>query len=77
MPNYTPDNEEQANYLWCVRNNIRVSPGGVKGQPGCWTIDISTDGKTWKSSPESYEKDTIWPKYYEICKWFVDKYKNK
>ena len=75
MPEYSASEEENSWYLWCVRNNIRVSPGGVQGNPDCWTIDICTDGKTWKKSPKQYDRDNIWPEYYKICLWFYNKYK--
>lgn len=74
MPEYQHSQEEWFWYKWCMDNNIRVSPGGTK-DPNSWTIDISTDGKTWKKSPKTYTREDIWREYYLICKWFYKKYK--
>lgn len=72
---YIASDLESEAYLWCVRNDVRVSPGGTKTK-GEWTIDVSTDGKTWKRSPWTVQEDSLWQKYYEICLWYYEKYKN-
>ena len=72
MPDYVPSEEERAAYMYCMRNNIRISPGGTK-DPNEWTIDISLDGKTWNKSPKSYGREEVWKKYYEICAYYKRK----
>ena len=74
MPDYPATDEERDWHLWCVRNNVRVSPGGVQGDPDVWTIDVSLDGKTWRKSPSKYSREIIWSEYFKVCKYYYDKY---
>ena len=74
MPTYSPSKQEWEAYMWCMRNKVRVSPGRIQKKLE-WTVDISTDGATWKRSPKSYGKEEIWEQYYKICIWFENKYK--
>ena len=70
---YMPTKEEQEAYMWCVRNNIRISPASGY-------IEVNLDGDPvkgkWHRSPERYEGDALWEKYYEICTYYYNK-KNK
>lgn len=72
MPSYTPNNKELEAYLWCVRNNIRISPQGVAGKGG-WKIAIHIGGD-WKLSPV-FNPDEIWIKYYEYCTYYYERNK--
>lgn len=73
MPEYSPTKEEMGWYLYCVRHNIKISPGGIIGS-NLWTIDVNTNG-TWHKSPSKYNRDSIWVGYYKICKYYYDKRK--
>ena len=70
MPDYIPTEHEKQAYLYCVRNNIRISPGG--GSEVDWHIDIYAGGK-WNRSKEKYNRDEIWSEYYRCCLYYYDK----
>ena len=76
MPTHNYSEEEFGWYAYCVRNNIRISPGAVQGDIDHWHIDVCLDGKKWHRSPEKYDRETIWNKYYQICRYYHDKAKN-
>ena len=59
-----------------MNNNIRISPGGVSGKK-VWTIDISTDGSTWRKSPDTYKENEVWGAFYKIALWFYKKHSDK
>ena len=71
MPSYVPSQEERKWHLYCVRNDIRVSPGGANYDN--WHIDVCLDGKTWHRSPKTFGKDEIWENCYKICRYYYDK----
>ena len=77
MPQYIPTQEENEAYIYCVRNNIRISPIGIQGVIGKWKIGINVGpykkGEKINLAPHIYDKDTIWPSYYEMCKYYYDK----
>ena len=73
MPDYIPTKEEYDAYLYCVRNSIRISPGGTNIHNE-WTIDIFAKGK-WNKSPDSYGHKEIWEVYYNYCKYYYEKSK--
>lgn len=77
MPQYIPTQKENKAYLYCVRNNIRISPIGIQGVIGKWKIGINIGpykkGEKTNLAPHIYDKDTIWPSYYEMCKYYYDK----
>lgn len=79
MPKYTPSPDEVKWYSYCVNNNIRISPTGIQGDQDHWHICINIGpyrrGEKQNKSPEKYNRNDIWPKYYEFCKYYYDKYK--
>tara|TARA_Y100001937_G_C6974866_1_gene265042 strand:- start:197 stop:478 length:282 start_codon:yes stop_codon:yes gene_type:complete len=79
MPSYMPSEEERSWHLFCVRNNIRISPFGIMNNNDNWRIAINLGpykrGEKPNLSPETYNRKTIWPKYYEMCKYYYDKYR--
>jgi len=79
MPKYLATPEENEWYLFCVRNNIRISPLAIDGDSDHWRITINL-GKYVRYekpniSPSKYCRNTIWPEYYKMCKYYYDKYK--
>ena len=62
MPSYIPTDEEQEWRLFCTRNNIRISPYGIRGEK-C------------NFAPHIYDRNQIWPELYKMCKYYYDKYK--
>jgi len=79
MPDYLPNEEERAAYNYCVRNNIRISPIGIKEDSQKWKIEIRMGpykrGERANVSPSIYDKHTIWPEYYRMCKYYYEKYR--
>ena len=77
MPQYLPTQEENKAYIYCVRNNIRISPIGMQGEIGKWRIGINVGpyvkGEKTNIAPHIYDKHTICPSYYEMCKYYYDK----
>lgn len=81
MPNYTPSKEDMEASIFCIRNNIRISPMGIYGEKDKWKISINIGpykkGEKQNISPHIYDKHTIWPEYYRMCKYYFIKYENK
>jgi len=66
------DDKSREAYLWCIRNNIYISPIAISESK--WKIDIVNNGKT-NTSPDSYGKTEIWTKIFEFYKYYYDKYR--
>ena len=66
--------EEQA-YLYCVKNDIRISPIGVQGTLDQWYIGISTpeDYKRVYNSPETCDRHSVWQIFYKYCNYYYEK----
>ena len=60
MPQYLPNKEERAAYNYCVKNNIRISPVGIKEDSQRWRIEIRMGpykrGERANVSPSIYDK---------------------
>ena len=70
MPDYVPSDEETEAYIYCVRNNIRISPKGDDGEH--WYIEVFA-GNKWNKSKHKYDREQIWPEYYRCCLYYYDK----
>ena len=79
MPTYTASEEEWEWYRFCVRRNIRISPYGIQNKVDRWKITINigqySRGEKINFSPSTYDRNTIWPEYYKMCKYYYDKYR--
>ena len=75
MPEYIPTEEEYDAYLYCVRNSIRISPGGTNIHNE-WTIDIFAKGK-WNKPPKSYGPKEVWEVFYNYCIYYYEKGKTE
>jgi len=79
MPNYDPSDEEVKARNFCIENNYRISPLGIKDEKEKWRIGINIGpykkGEKPNIAPSVYDKDTIWPEYYKFCKYYYDKYR--
>tara|TARA_R110002153_G_scaffold158108_4_gene310164 strand:+ start:2802 stop:3068 length:267 start_codon:yes stop_codon:yes gene_type:complete len=77
MPPYTPTQEQTKAANYCIRNSIRISPLGINGENGKWKLGINIGlykkGEKTNIAPHVYDKHTIWPSYYEMCKYYYDK----
>lgn len=78
LPDYIPSEEERKWYMYCVRNDIIISPVGTP-DPGKWYIGISdkSNHKKVYNSKFIYDKDTVMVAFYEMCKYYYDKNENK
>lgn len=74
MGNYAPKNKEQEAYMWCVRNNIYISPKAKSTTE--WHLTVTINGKE-SISPTAYEKIDIWKQLYKFYVYYYDKYANK
>jgi hypothetical protein len=79
MPVYHASVEEKEARDYCIKNNIRISPLGIKDEKEKWRIGITfgsyKKGEKMNISPNIYDKDTIWPEYFKMCKYYYDKYR--
>jgi hypothetical protein len=71
MGNYIYSAKEQIAYLWCVRNNIYISPKAISTTE--WFICIVINGKE-NISPDTYKKTDIWKQIYKFYTYYYDKY---
>jgi hypothetical protein len=73
LPYNRSDLENNA-YLWCVQNNIAISPFAVAGsEPRKWWVDVKAKNKV-KRSPYQYDEHQIWPKIFELYVFYYEKY---
>jgi hypothetical protein len=77
MPNYIPSKKESEWHKACVDNGVIISPYGIQYEKSKWRIAIAMKGthKNLNFAPHVYDEDTIWISYYEMCKYYYDKYK--
>jgi len=78
MGSYSRNPEEDEAAIWCIQNNICITPRQAKwGQPR-WYVDIEKgvypNRKLLGTSPETYGKDTIWEKISEYQTYYYKKY---
>ena len=77
MPSYFPSTEERKWMNYCVDNNIRISQQPVKEEIGRWRMTVNIGpykrGEVPHMSPSIYDKDTVYPAYYQMCKYYYDK----
>ena len=79
VPPYSPSDEEQEWYRYCVRNDIRISLKPVKEEIGVWHITVVIGpykrGEKINVSPSVYTRDNVHQMYYQTCKYYYDKRK--
>lgn len=69
---YAADDEMDA-AMWCIKNNIKISPLKKSFSEDRWYIEITLNGKTHRS-PESYGKTAVWEKMYEYYLYYYNRY---
>jgi len=72
MGKYYATYDEMNAAMWCVKNNIKVSPLKKSYTEDVWYIEIAINGKTHKS-PEAYGKVFVWEKMYEFYLYYYNK----
>ena len=73
MPSYIPSKEETEAYIYCVRNNIRISPRGITRDPNHWHIEVCVSEGKWYRDASKYSREEIWGRYYEYCLYYYNK----
>ena len=73
MGRYYATDDEMNAAMWCVKNNIKISPLKKSFTEDRWYIEITLNGKTHKS-PESYGKTVVWEKMYEFYLHYYNRY---
>jgi hypothetical protein len=77
MPEHNPSEEDMKASVWCIKNDIRISPMGINGEQNKWRICINVGpyvkGEKQNISPHIYDKDTIWIEYFNFCKYYYNK----
>jgi hypothetical protein len=80
MGSYQKTEEEADASIWCLRNDICITPRQSEWGVPMWYIDIEKgmypNRRLIGTSPESYGKNTIWEKVAEYQKYYYDKYRN-
>ena len=80
MGSYTRTKDESNAGIWCLRNDICITPRQSEWGVPMWYIDIEKgmypNRKLIGTSPDSYGKNTIWEKVAEYQKYYYDKYRN-
>jgi hypothetical protein len=71
MGNYTAKDEETKALLWCINNNIKITPTAVSSKE--WYLDIIINGRT-NRSPVTYEKIEIWKQLYKFYLYYYNKH---
>ena len=74
MGNYICSAKEQEAYMWCIRNNIYISPKALSTTE--WFLCIVINGNS-NISPNAYKKIDIWKQLYKFYSYYYDKYANK
>lgn len=75
MPDYIMSELENNAYIWCIKNDIKISPFAVSADQNIrkWWIDVDAKGKV-KRSPYQYDENQIWPKLFELYVFYYKKY---
>jgi hypothetical protein len=73
MGKYYATDEEIDAAMWCIKNNIKISPLKKSFAEDRWYIEITLNGKTHRS-PESYGKTVVWEKMYEFYLYYYNLY---
>ena len=72
------DPETMKAYSWCLDHGITI--GMFATSPGFgnrhWEIEITIDNKK-KKSPREYGPDELYPKVFELYKYYYNKYKDE
>ena len=72
MGSYIASKEETEAKIWCIKNNIKISPW-AKDISNWYVSVIINNGKN-NVSPEAYPRVEIWVKVYEFYKYYYKKY---
>jgi hypothetical protein len=73
MGRYYATDDEMNAAMWCVKNNIKISPLKKSFLEDKWYIEITLNGDTHRS-PESYVKFIVWEKLYGFYLYYYNRH---
>lgn len=71
MGSYIASETEQAAYMWCIRNGIKIAPSANSNTE--WYLTIDVNSKVAKS-PIAYEKIEVWKQLYKFYLYYYNKH---
>ena len=77
MGSYTPTNEETQASIWCIQNDICITPRAIKYGERIWVIDIEKGkypNRKRLGTSDSFGPNTIWEKVSEYQLYYYKKY---
>ena len=77
MGTYKRSNEEDAAAIWCIQNNICITPRAIKYGERIWVVDIEKGkypNRKLLGTSEPYGPNTIWEKVSEYQLYYYKKY---
>lgn len=74
MGDCKPSKQESEARLWCIRNDILISPKAIN--EGRWSIVIQNK-QIINEDPSNYTKTRIWERVHEYYNYYYKKYENK
>ena len=80
MGEYSRSIEENEAALWCMHNDICITPRQVKWGERKWSIDIEKGkypNRKLLGTSQEYGPTTIWKKIAEYQKYYYDKYRER
>ena len=77
---YQRSPEEDKAALWCIKNNMCITPRAIKYGEKIWVVDIETGvypNRKLLGTSKPYGPTTIWEKVSEYQLYYYNKYANK
>ena len=77
MGNYTRTAEEDDAAIWCIQNDICITPRAIKWGERIWVIDIEKGkypNRQKLGTSEPFGPNTIWEKVSEYQLYYYKKY---
>ena len=77
MGQYVPSPEENEASLWCLRNDICITPRAIKYGERIWVVDIEKGkypNRQLLGTSDPYGPGTIWEKVFEYKLYYYKKY---
>jgi len=74
MGNYTATDRELSAYVWCVKNDIKITPSAKSATE--WYLDIIINSRI-NRSPVTYKKVEVWKQLYKFYLYYYNKHHEK
>ena len=71
MGSHFYNQKEQEAMIWCVKNNIKISPKAKSTTR--WSLIIDLNGQIHES-PDVYPKNVIWQQLFKFYLYYYEKY---